>query len=58
MTISEYEDKLFDVVNKAIEDKEMSMAQVLGILHAAHQTVLAAYHYRVFELVKTKPQRD
>ena len=55
MKVEEYEDALFAIVNQAIEDKEMSMAQVVGLLHAAHQTILAAYHYRVFELVKTKP---
>lgn len=57
MTIDEFEKALFDVLNKAIESKELPMAQILGLTYAAHETVKATFDYQVYGLVKAKAHK-
>lgn len=58
MTSDEFEKELFDVINKAVESKDLPMAQILGLTYAAHETVKAAFDYQVYGLVKSKPKQD
>jgi hypothetical protein len=52
MSIEEYEKRLFNVINEAIEDRNLPLAQIYGITAAAAKTVESVLAYRVFETVK------
>ena len=52
MTQAELEKRLFDALNEALEEKELSLSAILGTIYALYETIRGVFNYQTFSEVK------